>query len=35
MYREVWPDEGFGREGMSVGEELETLKAILFDPAAG
>lgn len=33
--REVWPDDAFGGSGMSVEEELDTIKAILFNPAAG
>ena len=33
--RTVWPDDVFGRGGMSVEEEMEAIKNILFNPAAG
>ena len=32
--RRVWPDDAFGSDEMSLGEELEAVKAILFNPAA-
>ena len=31
-----WPeDEGFGRDGMTASEEMEVMKSLLFNPAAG
>jgi len=35
LSREVWPDDVFGHSGMSADEELDTIKSILFNPAAG
>ena len=34
-FREVWPDDAFGHSGMSADEEVDTIKSILFNPAAG
>ena len=31
----MWPDDEFGSEGMTVEEEMETVRAILLNPAAG
>ena len=33
--RAIWADDVFGRDGMSVEEEMEAIKNILFNPAAG
>lgn len=33
--REVWPGEEFGQDGMSVDEEMESVRDILLNPAAG
>ena len=33
--REVWPGDEFGHEGMTVDEEMETIRAILLNPVAG
>ncbi len=33
--REVWPDDVFGRDGMSAIDELETMKEVLFNPQSG
>ena len=33
--REVWPNDVFGHEGISVDEELETMKGILLSPISG
>lgn len=35
LSREVWPDDVFGHSRMSADEELDTIKSILFNPAAG
>ena len=31
----IWPDDVFGTTGMSVSDEVEAMKGILFNPAAG
>ena len=33
--REVWPGEEFGSPGVSVDDEMEIMREILFNPAAG
>ena len=33
--REVWPGAEFGSHGISVDDEMEVVKEILFNPAAG
>ena len=33
--REVWQGEEFGHHGISVDDEMEIMRNILFNPAAG
>ncbi len=35
MCREVWPNDVFGSDGVSVDEEMELIRNILLDPSAG
>ena len=34
-FREVWPEVEFGGSGMSVDEEMDGIRDILLNPAAG
>ena len=34
-FREVWPEAEFGTSGMSVEEEMDSVRDILLNPAAG
>jgi len=35
LYREVWPDDVFGTEGMDMVEQRDVLKKIFLDPVSG
>ena len=35
IYREVWPDDVFGKSGMSVEEEMEAVRSLFVHPLSG
>ena len=32
LYREMWPDDVFGSDGMTLSQELDTLRELLMNP---